>query len=123
MKKRLLACTAILCAILFSLTVAHAEVTPHALTKATLEFDGTKAICKFSRTYVCGTISATMELWCGNAPEVIWTGRDKNTLKMSKTHTVRRGQTYTLKVFCTVNGETTKLPPHHQNLSLSNPQQ
>ena len=51
------------------------------------------------------------ELWCGNAPEVIWTGRDKNTLDMSKTHTVRRGQTYTLKVFFTVNGETTKLPP------------
>ena len=108
MKKRLLACTAILCAILFSLTVAHAEVTPHALTKATLEFDGTTAI---SRTYVCGTISATMELWYGNAPEVIWTGRGKNTLDMSKTHTVRRGQTYTLKVSCTVNGETTKLPP------------
>jgi hypothetical protein len=30
MKKRLLACTAVLCAILFSLTVAHAEVIPHA---------------------------------------------------------------------------------------------
>ena len=111
MKKRLLACTAVLCAILFSLIVAHAAVTPHALPKATLKFDGTTAICKFSRTYVCGTISATMELWCGNAPEVIWTGRDKNTLEMSKTHIVRRGQTYTLKASCTVNGETTKLPP------------
>lgn len=120
MKKRLLACTAVLCAILFSLTVAHAEVTPHALPKATLEFDGTTAICKFSRTYVCGTIGATIELWCGNAPEVIWTGRDKNTLDMSKTHTVRRGQTYG---FLHGQRRDHKASPHHQNLSLSNPQQ
>lgn len=110
-RKKLLACTAVLCAILFSLTVAHAAVVPYATPRAILDFDGTEAVCKFGYTKMGASISATMELWCGNAPEVIWTGRDTNRLEMSKTHIARRGQTYTLKVSCTVNGETTKLPP------------
>lgn len=90
---------------------ANAVQTRAARNVPKLDFDGTEAVCKFGYTKMGASISATMELWCGNTPEVIWTGRDKNTLDMSKTHTVRRGQTYTLKVFCTVNGETTKLPP------------
>ncbi len=111
MRKKQLACIAMICAILFSLTVAHAAVTPQAIPSVVLEFDGTTATCKFSRTQMGASIGVTMELWCGSAPVVIWTGRDTNRLDMSKTHTVRSGQTYTLKVFCTINGETTKLSP------------
>lgn len=112
MRKKQLACVAVLCAILFNLTVAHATVTRAVVPKASLEFNGTTATCRVGITEAGKTIGVTMELWCGSAPVVIWTGRDTNKLDMSKTHTVRRGQTYTLKVFCSINnGETTKLPP------------
>lgn len=112
MRKKQLACVAVLCAILFNLTVAHATVTRAVVPKASLEFNGTTATCRVGITEEGKTIGVTMELWCGSAPVVIWTGRDTNKLDMSKTHTVRRGQTYTLKVFCSINnGETTKLPP------------
>lgn len=93
------------------MTPAHAVQTRAIWGAPKLEFDGTTATCKFSRTHTGASIGVTMELWCGSAPVVIWTGRDINRLDMSKTHTVRRGETYTLKVFCTINGETTKLPP------------
>ena len=122
--KKQLACVAVLCAILFNLTVAHATVTRAVVPKASLEFNGTTATCRVGITEAGKTIGVTMELWCGSAPVVIWTGRDTNKLDMSKTHTVRRGQTYTLKVFCSINnGETTKLPPHHKNLPVSVPQE
>lgn len=122
--KRRFAAALMACLMAMALVVpASAVQTRAARNVPKLDFDGTEAVCKFGYTKMGASISATMELWCGNVPEVIWTGRGKNTLDMSKTHTVRRGQTYTLKVSCTVNGETTKLPPHHQNLSLSNPQQ
>ena len=110
--KRRFAAALMACLMAVALVVpANAVQTRAARNVPKLDFDGTEAVCKFGYTKMGASISATMELWCGNAPEVIWTGRDKNTLDMSKTHTVRRGQTYTLKVFCTVNGETTKLPP------------
>ena len=110
--KRRFAAALMACLMAMALVVpANAVQTRAARNVPKLDFDGTEAVCKFGYTKMGASISATMELWCGNAPEVIWTGRDKNTLDMSKTHTVRRGQTYTLKVFCTVNGETTKLPP------------
>ena len=110
--KRRFAAALMACFMAVALVVpASAVQTRAARNVPKLDFDGTEAVCKFGYTKMGASISATMELWCGNVPEVIWTGRDKNTLEMSKTHTVRRGQTYTLKVFCTVNGETTKLPP------------
>ena len=110
--KRRFAAALMACLMAVALVVpANAVQTRAARNVPKLDFDGTEAVCKFGYTKMGASISATMELWCGNAPEVIWTGRDKNTLDMSKTHTVRRGQTYTLKVSCTVNGETTKLPP------------
>lgn len=110
--KRRFAAALMACLMAVALVVpANAVQTRAARNVPKLDFDGTEAVCKFGYTKMGASISATMELWCGNAPEVIWTGRDKNTLEMSKTHIVRRGQTYTLKVFCTVNGETTKLPP------------
>lgn len=90
---------------------AHAVQTRVVRGRPNLYFAGTTATCEFSYTKVGASISVTMELWCGSAPVVIWTGRDTNRLDMSKTHTVRSGQTYTLKVLCTINGETTKLPP------------
>ena len=90
---------------------AHAAQTRIVMGRPNLYFAGTTATCEFSYTKVGASIGATMELWCGSAPVVIWTGRDTNRLDMTKTHTVRRGETYTLKVFCTVNGETTKYAP------------
>ena len=110
--KRRFAAALMACLMAVALVVpANAVQTRAAKSGPRLYFTVTTATCEFVHTKVGASIGATMELWCGNAPEAIWTGRDKNTLDMSKTHTVRKGQTYTLKVFCTVNGETTKLPP------------
>lgn len=110
--KRRFAAALMACLMAMALVVpANAVQTRAVKSGPGLYFMGTTATCEFFHAEVGASISATMELWCGNAPEVIWTGRDKNTLDMSKTHIVRRGQTYTLKVSCTVNGETTKLPP------------
>ena len=111
MKKKLLACTAMLCAILFSLTVTHAAVTRAVVPKVNLEFNGTTAICSVRITDAGKPIGATMELWSGTTLEAIWSERATNRLDMSKTETVRKGQTYTLKVSCTVNGETTRFAP------------
>ena len=111
MKKGLLTCTAMLCAILFSLTVAHAVVIQAVVPKANLEFNGTTAICSVRITDAGKPISATMELWSGTTLEAIWSERATGRLDMSKTEAGRKGQTYTLKVSCTVNGETTRLAP------------
>ena len=110
--KRRFAAALMACLMAVALVVpANAVQTREIKFEPRLYYTGTTATCEFFYTEIGASIGATMELWCGSAPEVIWTGRDKNTLDMSKTHTVRRGQTYTLKVSCTVNGETTKLPP------------
>lgn len=101
-----------LCDLLLDLTVTHAAVARAVVPKANLEFNGTTATCRVGITEAGKTIGVTMELWRGSALVVIWTGRDTNKLDMSKTHTVRRGQAYTRKAFCSINnGEATKLPP------------
>lgn len=71
MRKKLLACTAMLCAILFSLTVAHAAATRAVVPKANLEFNGTTAICSVRITEAGKTIKATMQLWQGNSLKVL----------------------------------------------------
>lgn len=110
--KRRFAAALMACFMAVALVVPASAVQTRAVKSGPrLYFMGTTATCEFFHAEVGASISATMELWCGNAPEVIWTGRDTNRLDMSKTHIVRRGQTYTLKVSCMVNGETTKLPP------------
>lgn len=111
MKKRLLACTAMLCAILFSLTVAHAAVTPHANPNADLNFNGTTAICGVRISAPGKTIKATMQLWQGNTLVDSWNGSGTSMLRLSGTHSVTKGKTYTVRVTCTVNGSSYAVNP------------
>ena len=111
MRKRFAAALLVFLMAVTLMIPAHAVQTRAVRGKPNLCFAGTTATCEFSYTKVGASIGVTMELWRDSAPVIIWTGRDTNRLDMSKTHTVQRGQTYTLKVFCTVNGETTKYAP------------
>ncbi len=111
MKKRLLTCTAILCAILFSLSVTHAAVVPYATPNATLEFNGTTAVCNVRISKPGNTIKATMQLWQGNTLVDSWNGSGTSTLRLSGTHSVTKGKTYTVRVTCTVNGSSYAVNP------------
>ena len=111
MRKKLLACTAMLCAILFSLTVSHAAVARAVVPKANLEFNGTTAICSVRVTEVGKTIKATMQLWQGNTLVDSWSGSGTSTLRLSETHSVTKGKTYTVRVTCTVNGSSYAVNP------------
>lgn len=111
MRKKLLACTAMLCAILFSLTVAHAAATRAVVPKANLEFNGTTAICSVRITEAGKTIKATMQLWQGNTLVDSWSGSGTSTLRLSETHSVTKGKTYTVRVTCTVNGSSYAVNP------------
>ena len=111
MRKKLLACTAVLCAILFSLTVAHAAVVPYAAPCATLDFNGTTVTCSVRISAPGKTIKATMQLWQGNTLVDSWSGSDTSTLRLSETHNVTKGKTYTVRVTCTVNGSSYAVNP------------
>lgn len=111
MRKKLLACTAMLCAILFSLTVVHAAVTPHATPNAGLDFNGTTATCSVRISAPGKTIKATMQLWQGNTLVDSWSGSGTSTLRLSETHSVTKGKTYTVRVTCTVNGSSYAVNP------------
>lgn len=110
--RRRIAVAILACLVAVSLCVtANAEQTRAANFVPRLSFNGTTAICEFCHTKFGASIGATMELWSGTTLEAIWSERATGRLDMSKTETVRKGQTYTLKVSCTVNGETTRLAP------------
>lgn len=111
MRKKLLACTVVLCAILFSLTVAHAAVVPYATPRATLDFNGTTATCSVRISAPGKTIKATMQLWQGNTLVDSWSGSGTSTLRLSETHSVTKGKTYTVRVTCTVNGSSYAVNP------------
>lgn len=100
-----------LCDLLLDLTVAHAKVTRAVVPKASLEFNGTTAICSARVTEVGKTIKATMQLWQGNTLVDSWSGSGTSTLRLSETHSVTKGKTYTVRVTCTVNGSSYAVNP------------
>ena len=79
--------------------VMDADFTP------LLSFDGTTATCTATIRKPGKTINATMELWCGNSLLATWSDSNTNLLTLRKSYNgIRRGQTYTLKVYGTANG-------------------
>ncbi len=100
-----------LCDLLLDLTGVHAKVTRAVVPKASLEFNGTTAICSVRVTEVGKTIKATMQLWQGNTLVDFWSGSGTSTLRLSETHSVTKGKTYTVRVTCTVNGSSYAVNP------------
>ena len=74
---------------------AHAVQTRVISGRPNLYFAGTTATCEFSYTKVGASIGVTMELWCGSAPVVIWTGRDKQAGHVQDPYRAERADLHT----------------------------
>ena len=104
MKRRLVA-TLLLCVLTFSLvSTANAAETRAAVAHPMLSFSGTTANCKFTMTQFGSNIIATLELWKGSTRIASWSATATSSLIISKTKTVTRGATYTLKAYGTIGG-------------------
>ena len=106
--KRRFAAALMACLMAVALVVpANAVQTRAVKSGPGLYFMGTTATCEFFHAEVGASISATMELWCGNAP-------DPHRAERTDLHA---------EGFLHGQRRDHKASPHHQNLSLSNPQQ
>jgi len=95
---------ALVCVLVFVLSVTANAAEPRAKQVSPfLTFSGTTANCSVM-IMEAGTINATMSLWCGNTLVDIWSGNASNTLYLSGSCPVVKGQTYTLKVSGTIGG-------------------
>lgn len=110
MKRRFIA-TLLLCILTFSLiSTANAAESRAAIAPPILSFTGTIANCKFTMTQFGSNINVTMELWRGNTRIASWPATASSSLMISKTKTVTRGATYTLKAYGTIDGVSFTAP-------------
>lgn len=111
MKRR---CAAAILACLMTValvTSAYAAEARAIVATPSLSFSGTTATCKLSVIKPGAAIDATLELWSGNTLLASWSGTGTSRVIISKTKTVTRGQSYTLKAHGTVGGATLTVAP------------
>ncbi len=92
-------------------TSAYAAEARAIVATPSLSFSGTTATCKLSVIKPGAAIDATLELWSGNTLLASWSGTGTSRVIISKTKTVTRGQSYTLKAHGTVGGATLTVAP------------
>lgn len=92
-------------------TSAYAAEARAIVATPSLSFSGTTATCKLSVVKPGAAIDATLELWSGNTLLASWSGTGTSRVIISKTKTVTRGQSYTLKAHGTVGGATLTVAP------------
>ena len=92
-------------------TSAYAAEARAIVATPSLSFCGTTATCKLSVIKPGAAIDATLELWSGNTLLASWSGTGTSRVIISKTKTVTRGQSYTLKAHGTVDGATLNVTP------------
>lgn len=92
-------------------TSAYAAEARAIVATPSLSFSGTTATCTLTVTKFGAAIDATLELWCGNTLVASWSGTGTSRVIISKTKTVTRGKSYTLKAHGTVGGETLTVAP------------
>lgn len=104
MKRRFIAIL-LVCVLTLSLVyITDGAEARGAYPRPSLTFSGTTATCMFSLTKFGSNISATLELWKGNTRIASWPATAKSSLTISKTKTVTRNATYTLKAYGTIDG-------------------
>lgn len=110
MKKRfiILLCVAVILLTATTQAAARADYCVPSLT-----FDGTTATCelKVIRESMSDQIEVILSLWHGNQMIGVWIEETAGYLSMSETVTVTRGNTYTLEVDLTINGEEVDVMP------------
>lgn len=110
--KRRFAAAILACLMTVALVTSAYAAEARAVTASPiLSFSGTTASCKLSVTKPGAAIDATLELWSGNTLLASWSGTGTSHLLISKTKTVTRGQSYTLKAHGTVGGATLTVAP------------
>ncbi len=105
MKKRMiffLLATVMLPSLILSVAAAEPRDAHYA---PNLSFDGTTANCSVSITALGKPITATLELWQGSTCIASWSDSATSYLIISEECSVTNGQTYTLKVSGTIDGE------------------
>ena len=105
MKRRIVPVVLVLVMAVSMCTAAHAAARAVTVTP-TLSFSGTTANCSVSITKAGKEIDVTLELWCGSTFIDSWSATAMNYVRISESHSVVSGRTYTLKVTGTVGGET-----------------
>lgn len=109
MKKRVI--ILILAAALL-LAIPTQAVSRATTCRPSLTFEGMTAKCGI--VVLGGTydeIEVTLSLWHGNQMIGVWIEETTGYLSMSETVTVTRGNTYTLEVDLTINGEEVDVMP------------
>lgn len=96
---------------LLSLAFSASATTTATRVQRSLEFSGTSAICSATITDIDKSISATMELWCGNVPLASWSDSGTSSVNLSGSINVPSSMTFTLKLYGTVDGVPFELPP------------
>ena len=110
--KRRLAAAILACLMTVALITSAYAAEARAITVSPiLSFSGTTASCKLSVAKPGAAIEATLELWSGNTLLASWSGTGTSRVIISKTKTVTRGQSYTLKAHGTVGGATLTVAP------------
>lgn len=110
MKKRFVVLS---CVIVILLTVtAHAAVRAEYCVPS-LTFDGTTATCeiKVIGEALSDRIEVTLSLWHGNQLIDTWSEEGTGYLRMTETAAVTRGNTYTMEIALSINGEGLDILP------------
>lgn len=103
MKKRILAMVSVL--ILMLTIPAYAVQSRAPAVLPSLSFSGTKATCEVLVTAdnYMDDIYLEIELWRGSVKIEDWTVSGEGFIDFSKTASVAKGNTYTLKVYAEIN--------------------
>ena len=82
-----------------------------ATPSASITINGTTATCRVSIAKPGKTIHATLQLWQGRTMIDSWSGNGTSYLLITGSHEVTKGKTYTVKVVCTVDGQSFYVNP------------
>ena len=99
--------------IVLSLTPIANAAGPKRITvaSASLSFSGTTAICSATISNLNKSISATMTLYHNGSAIASWSGSGTSVVNLDGSCSVTKGQTYTLVVSGTVDGDSFSSAP------------
>lgn len=109
--KRRFAAAILACLMTVALVTSAYAAEARAVLTPSLTFSGTTAYCEIKIVQFGAAIDATLELWSGNTLLASWSGTGTSRVIISKTKTVTRGQSYTLKAHGTVGGAPLTVAP------------
>lgn len=111
MKKKTLSLILALILLLSCSATAQATSVQAATPSASITINGTTATCRVSIAKPGKTIHATLQLWQGRTMIDSCSGSGTSYLLVTGSHEVTKGKTYTVKVVCTVDGQSFYVNP------------